>query len=406
LKLVALDISNQRFCDETCETMLTLLMQQSSAPVSERGMACGVTSLRARANNIGPRTAKLLTAGLSDGRLGRLTDIDVALNRPLSRASDATRALVEAACKASCLQHIAVTLAADEVAGPVSTALVNNLHAQQRTVDGEGGAAGGRPKRGGGGKKTKGVRGGAASKLRSGGGTEQGLQSLAVVHSPSLSTPFWFSLGTIVASLVHIDLSSNLLGLHGALALARALARRCRARQPGASESDARVDFSAATRIVTLNVSRNGIGCVGAAAIADSLLGCASLTRLDLSTNDIGPEMGHGANIGAPEHCADRLRALLAQCDALVSVDLSGNELPDEWWLSSAAASPRSGRGEDRRVACVNGVLTRCAATARARGGARLGAHEAREAEKEAEGGGDFELETGEWADTVRAEMY
>ena len=49
MKLVALDISNQRFCDETCETMLTLLMQQSSAPVSERGMACGVTSLRARA---------------------------------------------------------------------------------------------------------------------------------------------------------------------------------------------------------------------------------------------------------------------------------------------------------------------------------------------------------------------
>ena len=282
--------------------MLTLLMQQSSAPVSERGMACGLTSLRARANNIGPRTAKLITAGLSDGRLGRLTDIDVALNRPLSRASDSTRALVEAACKASRLQHIALTLAADEVAGSVSTVLVNNLHVQQRTVGGGGGAAGVRSKQGGGGKKKKkkgGGAGGAATKLRSGGGTEQGLQSLALVHSPSLSNPFWFSIGTIVASLMHIDLSSNLLGLHGALALARALARRCRARQPGAPEDDTRVDFSAAAHIVTLNVSRNAIGCVGAAAIADALLGCASLARLDLSTNDIGPEVGHGANIGA-----------------------------------------------------------------------------------------------------------
>ena len=40
--LVSIDITGAGLADETCEIMLSLLMQQSNAPVDERGIACGV----------------------------------------------------------------------------------------------------------------------------------------------------------------------------------------------------------------------------------------------------------------------------------------------------------------------------------------------------------------------------
>ena len=249
---------------------------------------------------------------------------------------------MEASCKAARLQELSVTLAHDEVAGPVSTLLVNHLHQQSRTV-GSNGSSGGGSTGGGEGKGKKGKKrrdaaskskskSGARGRLGGGASAAQGLSSLALVHSSSLSKPFWFSVGTVVASLTSVDLSSNMLGLHGALALARALTRRCRA-VPGSGDGE-RDGESPATNLVSLALRRNSIGCLGAAAIADSLLGCRTLTSLDLGTNDIGAELGHGVNLGQREHCVDRLRELLTRCESLVSIDLSGNELPVSFYFS------------------------------------------------------------------------
>ena len=122
-----------------------------------------------------------------------------------------------------------------------------------------------------------------------------------------------------------LDLSSNGIGPAGVAALAPALASLSALRElslgSNAIGCDGAVHLASAlaskTALTTLDVSANDLGALGAAALAAALGSLAGLRSLDLSSNGIGAE---------PEGIAALVPAI-GRCEALVELSLRDNDI-------------------------------------------------------------------------------
>ena len=91
---------------------------------------------------------------------------------------------------------------------------------------------------------------------------------------------------------------------------------------------------SSLTKLTSLGLSSNGLGCKGGVALAAALEGNTSLRRLDLASNAIGAEGGA---------C---LAKLLELSTALTRLDLRSNDL--RAWHRGLPVGPRGARGRGR----------------------------------------------------------